>query len=68
MTSETTNITGERVPRALIVDDDPVIRRLVSAAAKQAGFSAQEAEDGRLALEMFEILWGLRSNSVHDWP
>jgi diguanylate cyclase (GGDEF)-like protein len=56
MTSETTNITGERVPRALIVDDDPVIRRLVSAAAKQAGFSAQEAEDGRLALEMFETV------------
>ncbi|MDH3280467.1 MAG: EAL domain-containing protein [Gammaproteobacteria bacterium] len=56
MEDENANINNERRPRALVVDDDPAIRRLVCAVAKQAGFTAEEAEDGRLGLEIFEKL------------
>lgn len=54
MADEKANMNDERIPLALVVDDDLAIRRLVCAAAKQAGFATEEAEDGRLALEVFE--------------
>ncbi|MDH3637612.1 MAG: EAL domain-containing protein [Gammaproteobacteria bacterium] len=56
MSSESENLHSERIPRLLIVDDDPAVRRLVHTVAKQSGFIAEEAEDGRLALEVFEKL------------
>ncbi len=40
-----------RPPRALIVDDDPVIRLLAGQALEGVGFAIDEAESGRLALE-----------------
>jgi putative two-component system response regulator len=43
---------GERIaPRALIVDDDASIRRLVRIAMEEAGFKCREAYDGLAALD-----------------
>jgi diguanylate cyclase (GGDEF)-like protein len=43
---------GDRTkrPHALIVDDDPITRHLAGQAVVTAGFEAEEAEDGELAL------------------
>jgi len=40
-------------PRVLVVDDDPHLREVVGFALAQAGFSVEEAADGRAALESF---------------
>jgi len=40
-------------PRVLVVDDDPHLREVVGFALKQAGYSVEEAPDGRAALEAF---------------
>ncbi len=42
------------IPRILVVDDDPGSRLLARAALEKSGFSVQEAENGRIALELFE--------------
>jgi DNA-binding response OmpR family regulator len=36
-------------PRALVVDDEPTVHRLVSLALRRAGFACDAAEDGMLA-------------------
>lgn len=41
-------------PRALLVDDDPVLRMLTREALEQSGLFVFEAEDGRQALAAFE--------------
>ena len=40
-------------PTVLIVDDDPVARLLAREALEQSGWSVEEAENGRLGLEVF---------------
>ena len=45
--------TTKQSKRVLIADDDPVIRRLVTAAVQHAGFEVVAANDGR---EAFRIL------------
>jgi CheY-like chemotaxis protein len=40
--------------RVLIADDDPVIRRLVSAAVTSEGYTAVTVNDGRAAFRMLE--------------
>lgn len=41
-------------PLILVVDDDPMIRVLVSEALKQIGFAVEEAENGREALDFLQ--------------
>jgi PAS domain S-box-containing protein len=41
------------VPRALVVDDDRLIRLVVREALEQSGFEVREAESGTEALELF---------------
>ena len=41
---------GERVKTVLIVDDDPVERRLLTSALERMGHRVEEAEDGEMAL------------------
>ncbi len=41
-------------PLVLIVDDDVTMSLLVSVALEQAGFRVEQAENGRLGVEMFE--------------
>jgi signal transduction histidine kinase len=40
-------------PTVLVVDDDPVARLLAREALEQSGWSVEEAENGRLGLEVF---------------
>lgn len=42
--------TAQR-PQALIVDDEPVVRKVVRRALQRAGFDVTEASDGRAALD-----------------
>ena len=43
------------MPRILLVDDDEVLRRILSRALNRAGYEVAEAENGQVALErMFE--------------
>lgn len=42
------------MPRILVVDDDPVIRRLISATLLDEGFEVSGAGNGREALAMLE--------------
>ncbi len=46
----------QKVPLALIVDDDAVMRLLARAALEGAGWDVEEAENGREALEAFQRL------------
>ncbi|NOT22105.1 MAG: response regulator [Nitrospiraceae bacterium] len=46
----------QKVPLALIVDDDAVMRLLARAALEGAGWEVEEAENGREALEAFQRL------------
>lgn len=48
-------ITSER-PSVLVVDDDADIRNLARAALERAGFTVAEAENGRVALRIFEAM------------
>ncbi|WP_447977084.1 response regulator [Candidatus Nitrospira bockiana] len=47
------NGTAEKILRALLVDDDPVMRLLGREALEQAGLVVHEAEDGEQALAAF---------------
>ncbi len=42
------------MPRILVVDDEPKIRKIVTSYLKQEGFDVSEAEDGPAAVEMAE--------------
>jgi len=44
----------EETPLVLVVDDDPMIRVLVTETLQQIGFAVEEAVDGREALEFME--------------
>ena len=44
----------EETPLVLVVDDDPMIRVLVTEALQQIGFAVEEAENGRAALKFLE--------------
>ena len=46
-------MTDERRPTVLIVDDDPIARLLAREALEQSGWLVEEAENGRLGLEVF---------------
>lgn len=46
-------MTEERRPTVLLVDDDTVARLLARAALEQAGWTVEEAENGRLGVEAF---------------
>jgi diguanylate cyclase (GGDEF)-like protein/PAS domain S-box-containing protein len=50
-----TRIDG-RVPVALIVDDDAMMRLLIRQSLERAGFSCQEAPHGAAALERFDVV------------
>jgi len=41
-------------PTVLVVDDDPIVRRVVQGHLSDAGYRIFEAEDGREALEVLE--------------
>jgi CheY-like chemotaxis protein len=47
------NAVGDRKPGALVVDDDPAIRDVISFALKNRGFRVWCADGGRPALKMF---------------
>lgn len=42
------------MPRVLVVEDEPSIRKMVAFALKQAGFEVATADDGRVGLDEFE--------------
>ncbi len=48
------NLTGEKTPRVLVVDDDEMVRLLARETLGQAGFTVEEVDDGELALGAFE--------------
>jgi CheY-like chemotaxis protein len=50
----------------LIVDDEPVLRRLVSHVLTQAGFEVLEAENGETALEVARLCRGCLDLVVAD--
>ncbi len=50
-----TRIDG-RVPVALIVDDDAMMRLLIRQSLERAGFACQEAPHGAAALERFDVV------------
>lgn len=43
-----------RVPRILVADDDPAIRRTLAGELQSEGYDVSEAADGRAALALFE--------------
>ena len=46
------SLCGDRpVPHVLVVDDDPIVRAVVSQTLERAGWSIAEAENGRIALQ-----------------
>ena len=46
------NLCGNRpAPHVLVVDDDPIVRAVVSQTLERAGWSIAEAENGRIALQ-----------------
>ena len=47
------NLTGEKTPRVLVVDDDEMVRLLARETLEQAGFTVEEVDDGELALAAF---------------
>jgi DNA-binding response OmpR family regulator len=72
---------GTRVPRALVVDDEPTIRSAVARYLRKRGWEADEAEDGRAALVKLQgvslggyqiVISDLRmpnysGDQLHDW-
>ncbi|MBW3670117.1 MAG: response regulator [Acidobacteria bacterium] len=44
----------EQTNQILVIDDDPVIRRLIVTVAREAGYPTSEVSDGAEALEMIE--------------
>lgn len=48
-----TDTLDMRLPRVLVVDDDPVTRKAVRKTLANAGFAVLEAESGERALELF---------------
>lgn len=47
------NLTGEKTPLILVVDDDELVRLLAHETLKKAGFAIEEVADGELALAAF---------------
>ncbi len=47
------NLTGEKTPLVLVVDDDEMVRLLARETLEQAGFTVEEVDDGELALAAF---------------
>jgi signal transduction histidine kinase len=47
-------MTTPDLPLALIIDDDPIIRTLAREALEQSGWQVEEAENGRLGIEVFD--------------
>ena len=47
------DLEPSRQGRILVVDDDPINRRIVTAVLRSGGHQTEEAEDGRQALEQF---------------
>ena len=45
---------AEGVPRALIVDDDPVLRLAITQFVGRLGFHTESVENGQLAVEHFD--------------
>ena len=45
---------GERVPRILLAEDDPTIRQLLGLMLKRSGYNLDIAEDGQMAVELWE--------------
>jgi len=50
----TNDPAGRPAPLVLIADDDAVIRTVMAESLGQDGFTVQEAEDGRQAIELFQ--------------
>ena len=50
----TTAQEGERIPRLLLAEDDPVIRQVLGLMLKRSNYNLDIAEDGLKALEMWE--------------
>lgn len=47
------NLTGEKTPLVLVVDDDEIVRMLARETLEQAGFAVEEVESGDEALDAF---------------
>ena len=47
-------MTGRKLPRVLIADDEDAIRMLVSRMLRRAGFETVEAADGHLAIQRLD--------------
>jgi CheY-like chemotaxis protein len=45
---------GERAPRILLAEDDPVIRQLLGKMLQRSNYTLDFAEDGRKAIELWE--------------
>lgn len=56
LTSEATTTAqeGERIPRLLLAEDDPVIRQVVGRMLQRSNYNLDFAEDGLKAIEMWE--------------
>ncbi|MBI2567752.1 MAG: HDOD domain-containing protein [Candidatus Schekmanbacteria bacterium] len=52
--SATDNGSGKALPRALIVEDEPIVRRLTARALSESGFSCDEAEDGKVGFDALQ--------------
>ena len=45
-------VKTSRVKSALLIDDDPIVRRVLSQALRNAGWQVHEAEDGEAGIQM----------------
>ncbi|HEY5975556.1 MAG TPA: ATP-binding protein [Geobacteraceae bacterium] len=50
----TTTMAGERVPRLLLAEDDPINRKVLGLLLRGANYNCDIAEDGQQAVEMWE--------------
>jgi PAS domain S-box-containing protein len=49
-----TALEGEKIPRLLLAEDDPVIRQLLGKMLQRSNYNLDYAEDGQKAIEMWE--------------
>jgi len=53
--SKSATSEGERIPRILLVDDEPTIGMILGAMLKKSRYEMDLAEDGQKAIEMWEL-------------
>lgn len=71
--TQSSQASGRNVPRVLVVDDDPHIRKLIIASLKRENYDLAEAPNGRPALEIMRrgeadcVILDLMMPEVSGW-